>query len=181
MESAWIVLQILLLNIVLSADNAIVIAMASRRLPQKQRTLTIWLGTAIAIVLRIGFTFIAVQLLKWSFLQLVGACLLFWIAIQLFLERREAATVTQTSDMFKAVWLILSADVIMSLDNVLAIAAVADQRFSYILLGIGMSIPLMVWGSQWLVRLIERYPWLNKIGALILFYTAGEMLLAGLR
>ena len=181
MESLIIISQMLLLNIVLSADNAIVIAMASRRLPQHQRTLVMWLGTALAIVMRIGFTFLAVQLLQWRFLQLLGALMLIWIAIQLLRERKDSASISQTGNWFAAVWMILSADLIMSLDNVLAIAAVADQHFGYILLGVGLSIPLMVWGSRWLLTLIERYPLVNKIGALVLFYTAAEMMLAGFK
>ncbi len=181
MESIIILSQIMLLNLVLSADNAIVIAMASRRLPEHQRKWAVWLGTMLALVLRIVFMFVAVQLFKIPMLQVVGAILLVWIAIHLLRERKEQAHVSQSGHVLSALWLILSADLIMSVDNVIAIAAVAEQQLHFILIGIGMSIPLMVWGSKLFIRLLESYPIINKIGAVILIYTAIEMLFAGLR
>jgi YjbE family integral membrane protein len=176
MDAFIIIGQIVLLNIVLSADNAIVIAMASRNLPPHQRKVAVWLGTIVALLFRVGFMFIAVHLMKWPLLQIVGAVLLVWIAIQLLKEREEKIQITKSGRWASAVWLIVSADLIMSVDNVIAIAAVAEQQLSYLLFGVMMSIPLMIWGSQLFIKWIERYPLLNKVGALILLYTAGEML-----
>lgn len=181
MESIMVMAQIMLLNIVLSADNALVIAMASRKLPPQQRKLAVWMGTAVALILRVVFVIVAVQMLKWPILQIIGACLLVWIAFQLLADRHDDTNISAARNLRGAVWLIFSADLIMSLDNVLAVAAVAEQNISYIMVGIGLSIPIMVWGSSLFIRLLEKYPLINKIGAGILLYTAFEMLLAGFR
>jgi YjbE family integral membrane protein len=181
MESVIVMTQIMLLNIVLSADNAMLIAMASRKLPAPQRKLAVWIGTAGALLLRVGFVFLAVHLLKWPLLQVLGALMLIWIAVQLLRERHEDSTVSAAKDLRGAIWLIFTADLIMSLDNVLAVAAVAEQNLLYIILGIVLSVPIMVWGSSLFIRLLEKYPFINKIGAVVLFYTAFEMLLAGFK
>lgn len=181
MEAVLIIGQILLLNLVLSADNALVIAMASRHLPARQKKWAIWAGTALALLLRVGFLFLAVQLLKWPAVEVVGALLLLWIAWQLATDKRDGDVhISQTISLRMAIWLILSADLVMSLDNVLAIAAVAEQQTAFMLAGVALSIPLMIGGSHLFIRLIERYPWLNKLGALILIYTSCEMLFSAL-
>lgn len=173
----WLFVQIILINLVLSGDNAVVIAMASRRLPLHLRRRAVRWGTAGAVVLRLLLTFAAVVLLKLPLLQAAGAFLLAAIAVKLLLDDggREVA---DASTLAGAVQIILLADVVMSLDNVLAIAAIARGDMLLILVGVALSIPLILWGSAVIVRLLDRFPVLVSIGSAILGFAAGEMLLA---
>lgn len=173
----WLFLQIFLINLVLSGDNAVVIAMASRRLPVHLRRRAVQWGTAGAVLLRLVLTFVAVMLLKLPLLQAVGALLLAGIAAKLLLDDggREVAS---ASTLAGAVQIILLADVVMSLDNVLAIAAIAKGDMLLLLIGVALSIPLILWGSSIIMRLLDRFPVLVYIGAAILGFAAGEMLLA---
>ena len=180
MEWVIILAKILLINIVLSGDNAVVIAMASRHLPEAERKQAIWWGSLAAIGLRIVLVFVAVWLLQVPYLQALGALMLMYIAIKLLDEEADGDArheLKKAAGLWSAVWTILLADFVMSLDNVLAIAAIAKGHMLLIMLGVLLSIPLIVWGSSLIVRLLDKYPILIVIGAAILGYTAGEMLL----
>ncbi|KPV61194.1 membrane protein [Paenibacillus sp. A3] len=176
----WFILflQIMLINIVLSGDNAVVIALASKNLPLHQRKQAIWWGAFGAIALRVVLTVIAVYILKVPFIQALGSVLLLWIAIKLLIDEEDHSDVKQAATLGKAVSTIILADFVMSLDNVLAIAAKAKGEVGVIILGIGLSIPIIVWGSTLVVNLLKRYPIFVYLGAGILGYTAGEMFIA---
>ncbi|MBU7320154.1 TerC family protein [Paenibacillus oleatilyticus] len=176
----WFILflQIMLINIVLSGDNAVVIALASKNLPLHQRKQAIWWGAFGAIALRVVLTVIAVYVLKVPFIQALGSVLLLWIAIKLLIDEEDHSNVKQAATLGKAVSTIILADFVMSLDNVLAIAAKAKGEVGVIILGIGLSIPIIVWGSTVVVNLLKRYPIFVYLGAGILGYTAGEMFIA---
>lgn len=176
----WFILflQIMLINIVLSGDNAVVIALASKNLPLHQRKQAIWWGAFGAIALRVVLTVIAVYVLKVPFIQALGSVLLLWIAIKLLIDEEDHSNVKQAATLGKAVSTIILADFVMSLDNVLAIAAKAKGEVGVIILGIGLSIPIIVWGSTLVVNLLKRYPIFVYLGAGILGYTAGEMFIA---
>ncbi|MCY9669139.1 TerC family protein [Paenibacillus alginolyticus] len=168
-------LQIMLINIVLSGDNAVVIALASKNLPLAQRKLAIWWGAFGAIALRLILTLVAVSLLDIPYIQAGGSLLLFWIAIKLLTDDDSHANVKEASTLGKAIWTIVVADFVMSLDNVLAIAAKGNGNNTVIILGIGLSIPIIIWGSTLVMDLLHRFPILVFMGAGILGYTAGEM------
>ncbi len=168
-------LQIILINIVLSGDNAVVIAMASKNLPHKLRNRAIFWGSTGAIALRLVLTVAAVYLLKIPYIQAIGSILLVYIAIKLLLDEEENSSQKEIYTFAAVVWTIIVADFVMSLDNVLAVAAIAKDNISLLFLGIILSIPLIIWGSTVIVKLLERYPVLIYIGAAILGYTAGEM------
>jgi len=176
-ESLFLILKIIMVNIVLSGDNAVVIAMASRNLPANQRSKAVWWGAVGAVVLRIVLTVAAVLLLKIPMIQLLGSLLLMYIAVKLLLDDEGHDDVKSASTLGAAVWTIIVADFVMSLDNVLAIAAIAEGNWLLIVIGILISIPLIVWGSTFVMNLLHKYPLLIYIGAGILGYTAGEMFL----
>ena len=177
MESIWLLAQILMINLVLSGDNAVVIALASKNLPARQRKQAVWWGALGAVALRCILTFVAVLLLKIPFVQAGGGVLLFWIAYKLLADDKEDVRMDESASMWKAVRSILAADFIMSLDNVLALAGVANGDLALLVIGIAISIPIVVFGSNLIVGLLHRYPVLVYLGAGILGYTAGEMLL----
>lgn len=168
-------LQIMLINIVLSGDNAVVIALASKNLPLHQRKQAIWWGAFGAIGLRLVLTVIAVYVLTIPYIQAAGSLLLMWIAIKLLIDDDGHANVKEATTLGKAVWTIIVADFVMSLDNVLAIAAKANNDLTVIILGIGLSVPIIIWGSTMVMNLLNKYPILVLLGAGILGYTAGEM------
>jgi YjbE family integral membrane protein len=168
-------LQIMLINIVLSGDNAVVIALASKNLPIEQRKKAIWWGAFGAIALRLVLTLVAVSLLDIPYIQAAGSFLLLWIAVKLLTDDDSHANIKEASTLGKAIWTIVVADFVMSLDNVLAIAAKGNGNPAIIILGIGLSIPIIIWGSTMVVNLLNRYPILVFLGAAILGYTAGEM------
>lgn len=177
MESIWLLIQILMINLVLSGDNAVVIALASKDLPEKQRKQAVWWGALGAVVLRCLLTFIAVLLLKIPYVQAVGAVMLLWIAFKLLLDNKDDIRLVESQTIWRAIKTILAADFVMSLDNVLAIAGLANGDLALIVIGIAISIPIVVWGSNLIVGWLHRFPVLVYIGAGILGYTAGEMLL----
>ena len=178
METIWLLGQILIINLVLSGDNALVIAMASKDLPEKNKKRAVWIGTFGAVILRCILTFVAVLLLKVPYLQAGGALLLLWIAFKLLSgHREENIHISDSSSMWRAINTILIADFVMSLDNVLAIAGLANGDLALIMIGILLSIPIVVWGSGIISKLLQKYPILLYIGAGILAYTAGEMIL----
>lgn len=176
MAEIWLLVQILMINLVLSGDNAVVIALASKDLPESQRKQAVWWGSLGAVVLRCVLTFAAVLLLQIPYVQAAGGLLLFWIAIQLILEDKKDIAVNQAPTIGKAIRTILAADFVMSLDNVLAIAGLANGDLALIVIGIAISIPIVVWGSNLIVKWLHKYPVLVLIGGGILAYTAGEML-----
>lgn len=170
--------QIVLINLLLSGDNAVVIAMAGRRLPPAQRRRAVWWGAAAAVLLRCALTVLAALLLDVPYLQTVGAVLLFVIALKLLTDHKEEADVhAGSSTLAGAVWTIVAADFVMSLDNVLAVAAVAGEDTALLLIGIAMSIPIIIWGSSFIMHLLDRYPFLVYAGGALLGYAACEMAL----
>lgn len=177
MEWFLLFLQIMLINIVLSGDNAVVIALASKNLPVSQRKQAIWWGAFGAIGLRLVLTIVAVSVLQVAYIQAIGSLLLLYIAIKLLIDDSGETHVKEASTLGKAIWTIILADFVMSLDNVLAIAAKAQNDITVIILGIGLSIPIIIWGSTLVMNLLHRFPILVYLGAGILGYTAGEMFL----
>jgi YjbE family integral membrane protein len=179
----WLaVLQIITLDILLGGDNAVVIALACRKLPAKQRTQGILWGTAGAIVLRVILIFFALTLLSIPFLKLLGAILLLWIGIKLLLpEESDSHSTLESSDkLWGAVKTVIIADFVMSLDNVIAIAGAAqgageEHQMILVIFGLLVSIPIIVWGSQMVVRLMDRFPIVITLGGMLLGWIAGEM------
>ncbi|MBW7458796.1 TerC family protein, partial [Paenibacillus sepulcri] len=178
MDSLWVFVQIIFINVLLSGDNAVVIALASQQLPPEQRRKAVWWGAAAAIGLRCLLTLVAITLLQIPYLQALGALLLFLIAVKLVMDAASPAEqshqIRKPGSLAGAIRTIVVADFIMSLDNVLAIAAVAEGEPIMIMLGIGLSIPIIIWGSQLLGNLLKRYPPLVYAGGGLLGYAAGE-------
>lgn len=188
----WIALgQIIWINILLSGDNAVVIALACRTLPARQRFWGIVLGAGAAVLLRVFFTIVIAQIMAGPFLKLTGGLLLLWIAIKLILpnDDHSEGAIKAGETLLRAVWLITVADIVMSLDNVIAIAAAAEtaaaridiaQAFTIktvlIVFGLATSVPLIVAGSAILMRLLERFPILVWAGAAVLGWVAGEIM-----
>jgi len=173
----WLaVLEIITVNIVLSGDNAVVIALACRNLsPQRRRQGVLW-GVLGAVVLRVGLTFFAMTLLLNPFLKLVGSALLLWIGVRLIAEDEGGEHKVKASDrLLTAIWTIIVADLVMSLDNVMAVAAAAKGSLSLIVFGLVISIPIVIIGAQLIVRLLQQYPILVIAGGGLLGYIAGEM------
>ena len=163
-------------NIILSGDNAVVIALAARSLPSRQKQRAIIWGAGAAVVLRILLTIVAVALLQFPYLKLVGAAALLWIAVQLIVpDQSEGDEVQSTPNLLAAIRTILIADLVMSTDNVLAVAAVARDSNLLLTLGLVISIPLVVFGAALLMKLMERYPLIITLGAAVLGWTAGDM------
>lgn len=175
----WLaILQIIWINILLSGDNAVVIALACRSLPERQRRWGIILGAAAATILRILFTGIAAQLMSLPFLKVAGGVALVWIAVNLILPQDEDDKEIHAADnLWRAVRIVVVADLIMSLDNVIAIAAAAKGDNFLILFGLVVSIPLVIAGSSLVMRLLDRFSWLVWAGAALLGWVAGEMLI----
>lgn len=169
--------EIIALNIVLSGDNAVVIALACRALAPAQRTKGIALGAGVAVVLRVLFTVLIASLLNAPFLHIVGAGLLIWIAVKLIVEEegQDENAVAASSKLWKAVQTVAIADIVMSLDNVLAIAAVAKDSIPLLIAGLIISIPLIVLGASLITNLLTRFPVLVWAGAALLGWVAGEM------
>lgn len=174
----WIALmQIIGVNIVLSGDNAVVIALAARGLPPAQQKKAIGWGSGAAVVMRIVLTIVAVELLRLPYLKLVGAGLLLWIAVQLLLPEEEGEDrVASNGSLGAAIRTILLADLVMSLDNVIAVAAAAKGHTGLLVVGLAISIPLVIFASQLLLKLMERFPVIITLGAALLGWVAGDML-----
>jgi len=171
------VFGIIIIDLTLAGDNALVIALAVRNLPKRQQFMgRIW-GTLGAVALRLAFITIATLLLRIPLLQLVGGLLLLWIAYKLVHHETAEGHVRQGASLREAVWIIVVADAIMSLDNVLAVAAAAHGDLRLVVFGIALSLPIVVWGSGILAALMNRFTWIIWIGGGILGYVAGEMIL----
>ncbi|PGY06599.1 hypothetical protein COE25_27070 [Bacillus sp. AFS031507] len=171
-----VLLKIILINIVLSGDNAVVIAMASRNVPKKQQKKAIFWGTFGAIILRLIFAVAIIYLLDVPFVTFIGGLLLVYIAIKLLIGDDEENLKEGGSSLFSAVKTIMIADAVMSLDNVLAIAGAVEGNIVGIIIGVIVSIPIVVFGSQLILKIMENYPIITYLGAGILSWTAGEMI-----
>ena len=179
----WLALgQIIWINIILSGDNAVVIALAARSLPAHQQKQAIMFGSGAAVVLRIFLTFVAAALLELPYLQIIGGLLLLWIGVQLLSEGDDEeggdAEDKKADNLFVAVRTILIADLVMSLDNVIAVALAAkiDGAINYTLLvlGLAISIPLVIFGSTMMIKLMERFPVVIVFGAALIGWVAGD-------
>ncbi|WP_099355470.1 TerC family protein [Fredinandcohnia onubensis] len=170
-------LKIIAIDIILSGDNAVVIAMATRNLPKDQQNKAIFWGTAGAVILRILFAAIIVYLLKIPFVNLIGGVLLLFIAYKVLVQGEEEAHVKSTSGFISAIGTIIMADAVMSLDNVVAVAGAADGHIGMVALGVAISIPIMIFGSKFIVKAMDKYAWISYVGAGILAWTAGEMVM----
>ena len=174
-------LSIIVANILLSGDNAVVIALASRNLPPAQQKKAIFWGSAAAIILRVVLTITALQLLTLPYLKLIGAILLIYIGVQLLADSEGEEDMKAESNIWAAIRTILIADLVMSLDNVIAVAAAAQKgpeetRLLLLIIGLGMSIPLIIFGSTMLLKVMERFPIIITLGAGLLGFLAGGML-----
>jgi YjbE family integral membrane protein len=181
-QTFWIALgQIIVANILLSGDNAVVIALAARSLPQKQQKQAIAIGSGAAIVMRILLTLVAATLLQLPWLKLIGAALLLYIGVTLLLPEGDEdgdGHGEGKGSMAAAVRTILIADLVMSLDNVIAVAAAAKGDTTLLIIGLAISIPLVIFGSTLLLKVIERFPIIVWAGAALLGFIAGEIALA---
>jgi len=172
----WIgLLKIIWINILLSGDNAVVIALAARSLPEHQQNKAIWLGSGAAVVLRIGLTLVAAMLLQLPYLQLVGGLLLLYIGFQLISEEQDGeGEAKESGSLLAAIRTILIADLVMSLDNVIAVAAAAKGNDLLLLLGLAISIPLVIFGSSLMIKLMARFPIIVVLGAALIGWVGGE-------
>ena len=179
-SSEWFValFSIVIIDLVLAGDNAIVIGMAARNLDKSKQKLVIWLGTAGAIVIRVLATFVIVRLLKIPGLMLAGGLMLVYIAYKLLVDDDDGKGhgVKPAAGVWAAIRTIVIADAAMGLDNVLAIAGASHGDMALVLIGLAISVPIIVWGSMLIIRLINRFPVLLYVGSGVLAYTAGKML-----
>lgn len=171
------VAQIIMIDILLGGDNAVVIALACRRLPEAQRAKGIFWGVVGAIAVRIVLIFFALQLLALPYLKLVGAALLLWIGVKLLLPEEEDAHegMAASESLWGAVRTVIVADVVMSLDNVIAVAGAAHGDITLVVFGILVSVPIIVWGSRFVLKLMDRFPVVITLGGALLGWIAGGM------
>jgi YjbE family integral membrane protein len=176
-QAFWLgLLKIIVVNIVLSGDNAVVIALAARSLPQRQQKQAVFWGSAAAIVMRILLTLFAVKLLTLPWLKLVGSALLFWIGVKLLIPENGDDDMNASDNLLAAIKTIMIADLVMSLDNVIAVAAAAGGSVTLLVAGLAISIPLVIVGSTLLLHLMERFPVIITLGGALIGLVAGEML-----
>ncbi len=178
-QAFWLgLIKIVGVNVILSGDNAVVIALAARSLPARQQKQAVLWGAGAAILLRVLLTLFAVVLLTLPWLKLAGSLLLFWIGVKLLVPEDGDADVAATEHLLTAIKTILVADLVMSLDNVIAVAAAAGGSAVLLALGLAISIPLVIFGATLLIKLMERFPVIITIGAGLIGWVAGEMLVA---
>ncbi|MCZ8518061.1 MULTISPECIES: TerC family protein [Paenibacillus] len=168
-------LNIVLIDLVLAGDNAIVIALAARNLPKEHQKKAIMWGTVGAVIIRVLATLAVVWLLKLPYLLLIGGVVLIWIAYKLLVDKSDHA-VEAKPQLWPAIRTIIIADGVMGFDNVMAVAGASHGDFVLVVLGLLISVPIMVWGSTMFIKLVEKYPWIIYIGSGVLAYTAGSML-----
>jgi YjbE family integral membrane protein len=169
-------LQIVLIDLLLAGDNALVIAMAVRNLPTRERRLASAWGAGLAVLMRVALTFVAAEMLQVRFLKLAGGLLILWIAVKVLWESEESEQVEAAPPSLKrAIWYVLIADLTMSIDNILAIAGASGPHIELIIFGLALSIPFIVVSSNLLVNLMNRYPIVVYLGAGILGKVGGEM------
>jgi YjbE family integral membrane protein len=176
----WIgLIKIIWINIILSGDNAVVIALAARSLPPEQQKKAVFLGSGAAVVLRIALTVVAAQLLALSYLQIIGGMLLLWIGVQLLGDEEDGEGESkQYGSLMAAVRTILIADLVMSLDNVIAVAAAAKGDTVLLILGLAISIPLVIFGSTLMIKLMDRFPIIVTLGAALIGWVGGETIVS---
>jgi len=176
----WIgLIKIIWINIILSGDNAVVIALAARSLPAEQQKKAIMFGSGAAVVLRIALTVVAAWLLALSYLQIIGGILLLWIGTQLLGgEDEEEGEGGEKAGLWVAIRTILIADLVMSLDNVIAVAAAAKGSMTLLILGLAISIPLVIFGSKLMIKLMDRFPVIITLGAALIGWVGGETIVS---
>jgi len=172
---------IIWVNLLLSGDNAVVIALAARSLPAKQQKLAVFWGSAAAIIMRVILTIFAVALLQLPWLKLVGGVLLLWIGVKLIVPEDDEADIKSSDNLIQAVKTILIADLVMSLDNVIAVAAAAEQgpaetKIMLLIIGLALSIPIVIFGSVMMLKVMERFPIIITLGAALLGWIAGDIM-----
>jgi YjbE family integral membrane protein len=183
----WVELgAIVWINLLVSGDNAVMIALAARSLPERQKRLAVFWGSVAAVILRIALTAVAATLLELPWLKLAGGALLIWIGVKLLVPRREETGVSASSRLWHAIWTILVADLVMSIDNVIAVAAAANaaaptpelaaMKFTLLVLGLAVSIPIVIFGSVLMLGLMARFPVVIALGAGMLGWIAGEII-----
>jgi len=172
----WVgLLKIIWINIILSGDNAVVIALAARTLPPAQQRQAIWWGTLAAVVLRVALTVVAAKLLQLPYLQIVGGLLLLWIGVQLLADEDEGeGEVKHHGNLMSAIRTILVADLVMSLDNVIGVAAAAGGNTTLLIIGLAIAIPIVIFGSTLMIKLMERFPVIVTVGAGLIGWVGGE-------
>jgi YjbE family integral membrane protein len=170
------IINIVVIDLILAGDNAVVIAMAVRSLPRRQRRWGIILGAGAAVLLRVVLTFFVAQVLEIQFIKLAGGALIAWIAVKLFIEGAPEQTDKEAKNLLQAMWLIIVADITMSTDNVLAVAGASHGNLFLLFFGLALSIPFVVFTSNLLSMLMDRYPIIIYIGAAVLGKVAGEMI-----
>lgn len=172
------IFNIVISDIVLAGDNAVVIAMAVRSLPERERRLGTLLGASVAVALRIVLTFFVAQMMNLPYLKLVGGLLILWIAVKVLVDNEEhQAGEAQAGGLMQAMWMILVADLTMSLDNVLAVAGASHGNLWLLIFGLGLSIPLVVFASSMLSTLMDKYPVIAYLGSMVLGRVGAEMIL----
>ena len=176
----WVgLLKIVWINIILSGDNAVVIALAARGLPPAQQKKAVFFGSGAAVVLRIALTVVAAWLLELSYLQIIGGILLLWIGVQLLDHSDDGGSeTTENTGLMAAIRTILLADLVMSLDNVIGVAAAAKGSMALLVLGLAISIPIVVFGSTLMIKLMERYPIISLLGAALIGWVGGETIVS---
>ena len=168
--------NIIIIDLILSGDNAVVIGMAARKLPPAQRKKAIMFGAGVAVLLRSTLTVVAAYLLNIPLLMTVGGILLLGIAVKLLVEEDDGVDVHAGDTLKSAIKTIIIADVVMSLDNVLAVAGASHGSVFLVLIGLALSIPFIMWGSNIIAGLLNRFPWLLYVGAAVLGYTGGQLI-----
>jgi YjbE family integral membrane protein len=177
-EFLFSALSIVLIDVLLGGDNAVVIALVVKSLPPKERTIGIAAGAGGAVVLRIIFTFFAARLLQVSLIKFFGGLLILWIAVRLLSDAAEDPTSNSgAKSLWRAMWLILVADLTMSIDNILAVAAASKGNLTLLIFGLGLSIPFVIFTSSMLSRLMDRFPIVIYLGAAILGRVGGDMMI----
>ena len=176
----WVgLVKIIWINIILSGDNAVVIALAARSLPPHQQRQAVFFGSGAAVVLRIILTVVAAKLLALPYLQIVGGLLLLWIGVQLLGDEDEGeGEHKEHGSLMAAIRTILIADLVMSLDNVIAVAAAAQGSMTLLILGLAISIPLVIFGSTLMIKLMERFPIIIVLGAMLIGWVGGETIVS---
>ena len=178
--------KIIWVNLLLSGDNAVVIALAARSLPPQQQKMAVFWGAGAAVIMRIVLTIFAVALLTLPWLKIVGGLLLLWIGVKLLVPEEDGDDIASSDNLFQAIKTILIADLVMSLDNVLAVAAAADSaaptvelvamKYTLLVLGLAISIPIVIFGSTLMLKFMERWPVIITAGGALLGWIAGEMM-----